>query len=93
MESKLPTYTFSQRIKIALGGFICFTGMIAIACAILTLAGAVNLAVVFQGGIFVFFVAVIAGLDLVCGLLLVLGNKEIILSFASNENKTSNNAD
>jgi hypothetical protein len=93
MESKLPTYTFSQRLKIALGGFISFTGMMVFACAILTLTGAVNLAIVFQGTIFVFIAAVVAGLNLVCGLLLLLGNKEIVLSFASDQNKTNNNAD
>jgi hypothetical protein len=89
----MPTFSIGQRLKIALGGFITFIGMVVLVCAILTLTGAANLTLVFQGALSVFVAAIVGALDVACGLLLVLRNREIVLSLASHQEKTSNNTD
>jgi hypothetical protein len=88
--SKLST---PQRLKIALGGFVSFAGLAVLACAFLTLSGAADLSTVFQSNITLWVISAIAALDIGCGLLLILRNREIILSLAANQEKTSNNAD
>jgi hypothetical protein len=89
----MPTFSISQRLKIALGGFISFMGIIVLACAILTLTGAANPASLFQGALSEFVVTIVGALDIACGLLLVLRNREIVLSFASHKEKPSNDTD
>lgn len=89
----MPFFSTAQRLKIALGGFASFTGFITIACAVLSATGAANLQLVFQNGLAVVLVAAVAALDVACGLLLVLRNKGIFLSFASHQEKTDNNTD
>ena len=68
-------------------------GLIVLACAILTLTGAGNLASLFQNVLSVVIVCAIGALDVICGLIQVLSNKEVALSFASHQEKTNNNAD
>jgi hypothetical protein len=83
----------SQRLKIALGGFVSFTGAIILICIVLALTDTANLSVVFQGANFQFLITIVGVLDIVCGLMLFLGKKEITLSFASHQKKTDDNAD
>jgi hypothetical protein len=90
---QIPTFSISQRLKIALGGFVSFTGLLVLACAMLALTGAANLASLFQGELSVVIPCAIGALDVACGLILVLSDKEIALSFASYQDKTSNDAD
>jgi hypothetical protein len=87
----MPIFSTAQRLKIALGGFVCFTGFLVLACAILTITGATNLDLVFGNGLGTAVVTTVAALDVVCGLLLVLRNKEIVLSFTSHQEKADNN--
>jgi hypothetical protein len=89
----MPTFSIGQRIKIGLGGFVSFVGIVVLACAILTLTRAADLALVFQNAMPVFVIAVVGALDVACGLLLVLRNREIVLSFAPHQEKTNNNTD
>jgi hypothetical protein len=87
----MPVFSTVQRLKIAFGGFVSFTGFIVLACAILTATGAANLELVFGSGLGTAVVTTVAVLDVVCGLFLVLRNKEIVLSFTSHQEKTDNN--
>jgi hypothetical protein len=89
----MPIFSTVQRLKIALGGFTSFTGFIIVASVILSATGAANLELVFQNGLAVGIAATVAALDIGCGLLLVLKNKEIVISFNSQQEKTHNNAD
>ena len=89
----MPVFSKTQRLKIALGGFVAFVGFIAIVCAILSGTGAANLELVFQNGLGTVTAIAIAALDIGCGLLLVLRNREINLSFAAHQEKTGNNVD
>jgi hypothetical protein len=69
------------------------TGLVVLACAILTLTGAANLASVLQNELSVAIVSTVGALDVACGLILVFRNKEIALSIASHQKETNNNAD
>jgi hypothetical protein len=89
----MPAFSTAQRLKIALGGFVSFAGFIITVCAILSATGAANLQLVFQNGLAAVIVTAVAALDVACGLLLVFRNKEIVLSFASHQEKTDNNTD
>jgi hypothetical protein len=87
----MPVFSAAQRLKIALGGFISFTGFLLLVSAIVSATRAANLELVFPDGSAVAIVAAEAALDVACGLLLMLRNKEILLSFASHQEKTNNN--
>ena len=80
-------------MKIALGGFVSFTGLVILACVVLALTGDTNLAAIFQNSIAIAIVSAVGTLDIVCGLLLVFRNKEIVLSLTSHQEKTHNHAD
>ena len=73
----MPIFSMSQRLKIALGGFISFTGVIILICIVLALTNTANLSVVLQGVNLVFLITIVGVLDIVCGLILLLGKKEI----------------
>jgi hypothetical protein len=88
----MPVFSVAQRLKIALGGFASFTGFVILVCAILSATGAANLELVFQNGFAVSIAVAVAALDVGCGVLLILRNKEILFSFASHQEKTSDNA-
>jgi hypothetical protein len=72
---QIPTFSNSQRLKIALGGFVSFIGLLVLACAMLTLTGAANLASLFQNELLAAIACAIGALDIACGLILVLSNK------------------
>lgn len=89
----MPIFSISQRLKIALGGFTSFTGVIILICIVLALTNTADLSVALQGVNLVFILTIVGVLDIACGLILFLGRKEIISSFTSNQKKTGNNAD
>lgn len=68
------------------------TGFAVIGCVVLTATGTTDLAAVLQDRFAVAFASTIAVLDVVGGLILVLRNKEIVLSLASHQEKTNNRA-
>ena len=67
----MPVFSTNKRLKIALGGFVSFTGFLILVVVILTTTGTANLAVVFQSQMMVGAVAFIGLLDVFCGFLLV----------------------
>lgn len=87
----MPTFSVSQRLKIALGGFVCFIGATVLVCAILTFTGSVDAALVLQGPVSLFIALIVAFLDITSGLLLIFTDKKISFSFRSNKNKADNN--
>jgi hypothetical protein len=89
----MPIFSMSQRLKIALGGFTSFTGVIILTCIVLALTNTADLSVALQGVNLVFIITIVGVLDIVCGLILFLGKKETVCSFASHQKKTDNNAD
>ncbi len=89
----MPTFSTAQRLKIALGGFLSFTGFLIVISTILTATGTVHFESVFQNELFIPIVAAMGALAVVCGLLLVFRNKMALRSFAAHQEKPSNNAD
>jgi hypothetical protein len=81
----------NQRLKIALGGFVSFTGLVVLAAVILTATGAANMNTVFQSGVTIGAVALLGFLDVLCGVLLVFREKRIKGLFASQKKKPNNN--
>ena len=72
----MPTFSLSQRLKIALGGFVSFAGFLILVAMIMTATGTANLEGIFQNGLMIGAVAFIGFIDVVCGLMLVLRDKE-----------------
>lgn len=89
----MPIFSISQRLKIALGGFTAFTGVIILICIVLALTNTADLSVVLQGANVVFIITIVGVLDIACGLILLLGKKEIVFSFTSHQKKTDDNTD
>jgi hypothetical protein len=89
----MPIFSRAQRLKIALGGFVSFTGLMIVLFVILTASGAGNPVSAFQNEIVIAFVAGIGILDVVCGLILLLRDKKIGLSFASNKKQPQEDVD
>jgi hypothetical protein len=67
-------------------------GLVVLTCAILTLTGTANLASVFQNEQSIVIVSTVATLDIACGLILILRNREIASSIVSHQKKTNGNA-
>ena len=82
-----------QRLKIALGGFVSFIGVAVLSLAVLTLTDSADLPAVMQGNVALAAISVVAALDIGTGLLLILKNREIILSLTANQQKPSDQAD
>jgi len=89
----MPIFSMSQRLKIALGGFTSFTGVIILICIVLALTNTADLSVSLQGVNLVLIITIVGVLDIACGLILFLGEKEIVFSFASHQKKTDDNTD
>jgi hypothetical protein len=71
-EKKMPYFSLKQRLKIAIGGFVFFTGLLLLIFTLLTTTKAVNLESVIPSQLIVAFAAVVGVLDIVCGFLLFL---------------------
>ncbi len=89
----MTVFSIGQRLKIALGGFLAFTGVIILAGTVLVATNGANLSYVFEGANGLIALSLAAALEIVGGLVLFLGSKKITLSFAGNEKKTDKNAD
>ena len=66
----MPYFSFRERVKIALGGFAFFAGLILVILAFLTTTGAANLESIIPNEVMVAAAAVVGILDVICGFLL-----------------------
>jgi len=89
----LPTLSISDRLKIALGGFVAFTGFIVMVIVILTATGSTEIKSVLQSDVMIGAVAFLGFLDVFCGILLLLGEKKVRWSFTTQKKKTDNQID
>jgi hypothetical protein len=74
-------------LKIALGGFVSFTGFIILVIVILSATGAADMQGVLPNDAMVNLVAFLGFLDVLCGLLLVFSEKRIKWLFTSQKKK------
>ena len=66
----MPYFSLKRRLKIALGGFVFFIGLLLLILAVLTTTKAVNLESVMPDELMIAVVAVVGLMDVVCGFLL-----------------------
>jgi hypothetical protein len=66
----MPYFPLKHRIKIALGGFVFFTGLLLLILAFLTTTKAANLESIMPNELIIAVAAVVGVLDVVCGFLL-----------------------
>lgn len=66
----MPYFSLKQRLKIAIGGFVLFLGLLLLILAVLTTTKAVNLESIIPNGLLIAVAAVVGILDIVCGFLL-----------------------
>jgi hypothetical protein len=83
----LSTLSTNQRLKIALGGFISFTGLIILVAVVLSATGATDLQSALQTNVLIGAVALLGVLDVLCGLLLFFREKRLKDLFAPHEKK------
>lgn len=68
----MPYFPLKQRLKIALGGFVFFTGLLLVIITFLTATKAASLESVLPNELIVALAAIVGVLDVVCGVLLLL---------------------
>lgn len=66
----MPFFSPKQRLKIALGGFVSFVGLMLLIFVFLTTTRTVNLGTVMQNELIVTVVVIVGILDIICGFLL-----------------------
>ena len=66
----MPYFSLKRRLKIAIGGFVFFIGLLLLILAVLTTTKAVNLESVMPDELMIAVVAVMGLMDVVCGFLL-----------------------
>jgi hypothetical protein len=66
----MPYFSLRQRLKIALGGFVFFLGLLLLILTFLTTTKAANLASIMPNELMAALAAVVGILDVVCGFLL-----------------------
>jgi hypothetical protein len=66
----MPYFPLKQRLKIALGGFACLVGFMALLFALLTTTGTLNLENVMKNEVIAAVAVTVGILDVICGYLL-----------------------
>lgn len=66
----MPHFSHQERLKIALGGFISFIGLMIIIFAFLTITKTIDLTLILQNHWMITVVALVGALDIVAGVLL-----------------------
>jgi hypothetical protein len=83
----LSVLSTTKRLRIALGGFLSFTGFIILIMVIFTETGAADMQAVLQNGVMVGAVAILGLLDVLCGLMLFYREKRLKDLIASQKRK------
>ena len=86
----MSTLSTTNRLKIALGGFVSFTGFIILILVVLTGTGAADLSAVFQNEFLLTAILALGFLDIFCGILLAFTNTRLKLLFTSQKKKPDN---
>jgi hypothetical protein len=86
-------FSRNQRLKIALGGFMSFTGFLILAMVILTATGSTNLESIIQNQVVIGVVATLGFLDVFCGILLYFREKNLRLLIPSHKKEPDNYVD
>ncbi len=84
----MPTFSKTQRLRIAIGGFVSFIGFLILIAALLTATGATNLETVFQNEFVVATIGIVGIADVFCGITLFLMDRQPFLLFASHKKET-----
>ena len=75
MVNALSMFTTGQRLKIALGGFISFTGLIILVVVFLVASNAVDINLIIQNEVIIGAIVLIGIIDVVCGFFLIFKEK------------------
>jgi vacuolar-type H+-ATPase subunit I/STV1 len=89
----MSTLSTTKRLKIALGGFVSFTGFIILILVVLAGTGAADLSVVFHNEFLMAAILALGFIDIFCGILLAFTNTRLKLSFASQKKKPDNDVE
>jgi hypothetical protein len=89
----MPVFSIGERLRIALGGFVAFTGFIVLIFVALALTNTASFIAIFEGAVLAFVISVVAILNVACGLLLFFSDKQISLSFPSHKKKPNDDTD
>ncbi len=66
----MPYFSLTQRLKIAIGGFVFFTGVLLLILALLTTTKTANLESIIPNELIIATTAIVGILDVICGFLL-----------------------
>lgn len=70
-DEAMPYFPIKQRLKIALGGFVFFTGLLLVVITILTATKTANLESILPNELIIAIAAIVGILDVGCGVLLL----------------------
>jgi len=87
------TFSRNQRLKIALGGFISFTGFLILAMVILTATGSTDIQSIIQSQVMLGALVTLGILDIVCGVLLYSREKNLRWLIPTHKQKADNDVD
>jgi hypothetical protein len=90
LGSVLSTLSTNQRLRIALGGFVSFTGFLVLVIVILAATGPEDMESIFQSGVMIGAVAFLGFLDVFCGFFLVFRETSLNKLFSSKKKKAEN---
>jgi len=68
-------FTTGQRLKIAIGGVVSFSGLIILVIVFLVASNAVDINLIIQNEVIIGAIALIGIIDVICGLFLILKEK------------------
>ena len=89
----MSTLSTTKRLKIALGGFVSFTGFIILILVVLAGTGAADLSAIFQNEFLMTAILSLGFLDIFCGILLFFTDTRLKFLFASQKKKPDNDVE
>jgi hypothetical protein len=92
-SKNLSTLSTRDRLKIALGGFVSFSGFIVLIMVFLSATGAADMNSVFQSPVMIGAAAFLGGLDIICGAFLVFRGKRLGWSIPTKKEKANGNVE
>ena len=93
MGIALSTLSTSDRLKIAMGGFVTFTGLIVLIIVFLTAAGTVDISSVYQNQVMVAVAVILGVVDVLCGIILVFRKEKLRWLIPTKKKKADDNVE